>query len=102
MLNPSVTPLGYSASHTAYLESVVQPLLDSLLPRIDLHPGLQQLCGYVKGDHEKIMQCFIDYIASGENWDDRALMMNIMRVGRGHFNPSVILALVCKVHEGIK
>lgn len=95
----NITPTGTNHAFELYINSIVQPILDTMIPRCDL--GELQTSGYTKHDHENIMQCFVDFMKSSETWNDNSLMQNIMRVGRGKFNPAYMITIIGEVRKTI-
>jgi hypothetical protein len=103
------TPRGYCALYEQYVNYIIQPILDNMLPRVDIDivDTPRQLCGYTKKDHDAILKCFYDYFISNENNEDELiseskLMANIITVGHGTYNPSVIRDFIIAVKNKIE
>ena len=103
------TPRGYCALYEQYVNYIIQPILDNMLPRVDIDivDKPRQLCGYTKKDHDAILKCFYDYFISNENNEDELiseskLMANIITVGHGIYNPSVIRDFIIAVKNKIE
>jgi len=108
-VNVMVTPRGYCALYEQYVNYIIQPILDNMLPRIDIDSvdKPRQLCGYTKKDHDAILKCFYNYFTSNENNEDELiseskLMKNIITVGHGTYNPSVIRDFIIAVKNKIE
>lgn len=107
--NVMITPSGYCALYEQYVNYIIQPILDNMLPRVDIDSviKIQTTCGYTKKDHDDILKCFYNYFTSNEHNEDdliseSKLMKNIIKVGHGTFNPWVIRDFIIAVKNKIE